>query len=173
MTNVPAARHRQVHDRAHVVRRNEDLRLKVRFLYALDLAEASGMSCGEWSETISPSLLEHVVFHRRRRRQQDRGPNSRSRRSLMTSMWSKPKKSHAEPEPERVRRFSGSQISAGSLSESFSSASFSGSYWSPSIGNRPVIDHRLHLAVPRKRFAARRPTPFVIVSPTFTCAGRP
>ena len=55
----------------------------------------------------------------------------------MTSMWSKPKKPTRKPKPS-AWDFSGSQASAGSFSESFSSASFNGSYWSPSMGNRPV-----------------------------------
>ena len=55
----------------------------------------------------------------------------------MTSMCRRPRKPTRKPKPS-AWDFSGSHMSAGSLSESFSSASFKGSYWSPSMGNRPV-----------------------------------
>lgn len=96
----------------------------------------SGISWGEWSDTISPPLrytwysTEGAVARRS-------SPNSRSNRSLMTSMCRRPRKPTRKPKP-RAWEVSGSHTSAGSFSDSFSSASFKGSYWSPSMGKRPV-----------------------------------
>ena len=63
--------------------------------------------------------------------------NSRSKRSLTTSICKRPKNPTLKPKPSATE-FSGSQTNAGSFNESLSSASFRGSYWSLSIGKIPV-----------------------------------
>ena len=84
----------------------------------------------------------------------------------MTSMCSRPKKPTRKPKPSACD-FSGSQASAGSLSDSFSSASFRGSYWSPSRGNRPVYTMGLASRYPGSG-SSTPPRTAVMVSPTFT-----
>ena len=61
-----AARRGQLHDRAHVIGRDEDLRLEVGLLDALDLA-GIGHLLGRVQRDHLAALAVHVVFHAWRR----------------------------------------------------------------------------------------------------------
>ena len=95
----------------------------------------SGMSVGLWtvrslpSVSVSSNSTDGIVAIRST-------SYSRSRRSRTMSMCRRPRKPQRKPKPS-ASEFSGSQNSAASLSESFSSASRSSSNWCDSIGNRP------------------------------------
>ena len=144
-----AAGHREVHHRPHVIGRDEDLRLQVGLFHPLDRAR------GRASPAASGAIpwcrpCRYTWYSNRGGGSQDLSPNSRSSRSLITSMCRSPKNPTRKPKPS-AWRFPAPTPGPESFSDSFSSASLSGSYWSPSIGNRPGEHHGLGLSVAGQR----------------------
>ncbi len=99
------------------------------------IVPGSGMSEGLWTSISSPFVsvtsnsTEGIVASSSR-------SYSRSRRSRTMSMCNRPRNPHRNPNPS-ASEVSGSQLSAASLSVSFSSASRRSGYSSELIGNRP------------------------------------
>ena len=113
----------------------------------------SGMSVGLWtvrslpSVSVSANSTDGIVAI-------SSTSYSRSSRSRTMSMCSRPRKPQRKPKPS-ASEFSGSQNSAASLSESFSSASRSSSNWLRLDREQPAEDHRLDLAVAGQRLGRR------------------
>lgn len=100
MTKLPAPTHGQIHHSAHVVGRDEDLRLQIGLFHVIDGAGV-GHLLGRVERHHLAALEVHVVLHRGRRGQKVQ-PELALQPLLDDLHVQKAQKAHAEAEAEGV-----------------------------------------------------------------------
>ncbi len=97
------------------------------------MTPASGIFDGLSTLTVPPLLINTTLYSTEGADAISSWPNSRSRRSWMISMWSRPRKPQRKPKPSATE-LSGSKLKLASLRCSFSIASRRFGYSEPMMG---------------------------------------